>query len=124
MRYRLLADLVVLGHLAFILFGLFGGLLLLWRPRLALLHLTAAVWIVLLELRSWACPLTGLENSLRHQAGIRGYSGGFVEHYLIPIIYPPGLSSDTQWLLGLLALAVNLVIYTAVILQLRKRKRW
>ena len=121
MWYRLLADLVVLGHLAFIIFALLGGLLLLWRPRLVPLHLAAASWIVLLELRGWACPLTGLENSLRQQAGIHGYPGGFVEHYLIPIIYPPGLSSDTQWVLGMMALGVNLIIYSAVILRLRLR---
>ncbi len=121
MWYRLLADLVVLGHLVFIIFGLMGGLLLLWRPRLVLLHLAVAGWMIVLALRSWDCPLTGLENSLRQQAGAHGYPGGFVEHYLIPVIYPPGLSSDTQWLLGLLALGVNLIIYTTIILWLRRR---
>lgn len=111
---RLLADLVVLAHLGFILFGLLGGLLALWRPWAMLVHLPAATWMVLLEFYGWACPLTGLENSLRRQAGSQGYSGGFVEHYIVPLIYPPGLTSATQVVLGLAALTINLVIYGLV----------
>lgn len=120
---RILADLVVIAHLVFIVFGLLGGLLALWRPWAMLAHLPAASWIVLLEFRGWSCPLTGLENSLRQQAGRQGYSGGFVEHYLVPLIYPAGLTSNLQLILGILALSINLMIYAWVWYRWRNRKK-
>lgn len=108
---RLLADLVLVVHLLFILFALLGGLLWLWRKWLPLIHLPAAGWAVLVELQGRACPLTPLENRLRRLAGESGYEGGFIDHYLTAIIYPPGLTSDIQMLLGGLALGINLLIY-------------
>lgn len=109
--YKFLADSVVIFHFVFIVFGLLGGLLVLWRRWAIWLHLPAAVWIGVIELKGWICPLTPLENHLRRAGGASGYEGGFVEHYLIPIIYPEGLTREIQIVLGAAAIAVNLVVY-------------
>ena len=121
MTYRILADLVVIAHLGFILFGLLGGLLTLRRSWWLLLHLPAVAWICTLEFKRLICPLTPLENSLRQRAGQAGYDGGFVEHYLIPLIYPAGLNADIQLLLGSAALALNVLVYTWVYKRYRQR---
>lgn len=110
-----LADLVVLLHLGFILFVLFGGLLVLRRRRLMWLHLPVVAWGAAIEFVGWICPLTPLENRLRAAAGEAGYSGGFIEHYLIPLIYPAGLTRELQWLLGAAVLLVNAVVYWRVL---------
>ncbi|XKD48605.1 hypothetical protein PA7077_02913 [Pseudomonas aeruginosa] len=98
-------------HLGFILFVLFGGLLPLRWPRLAWLHLPAVAWGCAVEFLGLPCPLTPLENRLRRAAGDAGYSGGFVEHYLLPLIYPAGLTPAVQWILGAIVLLVNLIAY-------------
>lgn len=107
----LLADLVVIAHGLFIVFVVAGGLLVLRWPRAAWVHLPAAVWGVLIEWAGWICPLTPLENTLRRAAGQAGYSGGFVERYLLPLIYPAGLTPAVQLWLGLVVLVVNVAIY-------------
>lgn len=106
-----LADLVVVAHALFIVFVVAGGLLVLRWRRAAWVHLPAAVWGVLIEWAGWICPLTPLENSLRRAAGQAGYSGGFVERYLLPLIYPAGLTPTVQLGLGLVVLVVNVAIY-------------
>lgn len=111
MLARLAADAVVLAHLAFIAFALGGGLLV-WRwPRLAWLHVPALIWAVVVQWLALICPLTPLENALRRAAGGAGYRGGFVEHYLMPVLYPAGLTVEIQWLLGGVVLAVNALVY-------------
>lgn len=95
----------------FILFVLFGGLLPLRWPRLAWLHLPAVAWGCAVEFLGLPCPLTPLENRLRRAAGDAGYSGGFVEHYLLPLIYPAGLTPAVQWILGAIVLLLNLIAY-------------
>lgn len=111
MIYRLLADAVVVVHLAFVVFVVLGGFLL-WRwPMLVFAHAPAAVWGVLIEFAGWICPLTPLENTLRARGGQAGYEGGFIEHYVIPVLYPDALSRETQWVLGVLALVVNAIAY-------------
>ena len=122
MLYRLLADFIVILHLLFILFGLLGGLLFFWRRWTILLHLPAAIWICLIEFQGWICPLTPLENRLRLAGGAAGYKGGFVEQYLIPIIYPPGLTRDIQFVLGGLAIGLNVAVYFFVIRSWKSRK--
>lgn len=119
MLYRLLADMVVAFHALFVAFVVAGGLLVLRRPRLALLHLPAAVWGALIEFNGWGCPLTPLEKSLRAAAGEAGYQGGFIEHYLLPVLYPAGLTRGVQLALGVLVIAVNLGLYAAL---LRRRR--
>jgi len=111
MTARLLADAVLLLHGLFILFAVLGGLGV-WRwPRLAWLHLPAAAWAGWVVSAGWICPLTPLENSLRRRAGEAGYSGGFVEHYLLGLIYPEGLTRPVQVGLGLGVLLFNAVLY-------------
>ncbi|MGE7956227.1 DUF2784 domain-containing protein [Pseudomonas sp. NPDC089530] len=111
MLYRLTADTLVLLHLSFILFALLGGLLVLRWPRLAWLHLPAAAWGVTVEVFHLACPLTRWENLMRQRAGQQGYDDGFIEHYLIPLIYPAGLTPQIQLGLGALVLLINLLVY-------------
>jgi hypothetical protein len=106
-----LADLVVVVHALFIVFVVAGGLLLCRWPRVAWLHLPAAAWGVLIEWFGWTCPLTPLENLLRRAAGQAGYGGGFVERYLLPLIYPVGLTPRVQLWLGLGVLAINVALY-------------
>lgn len=115
MIFRALADLVLLLHLGFVLFVVLGGLLVLRWPWLAFLHIPAALWGVLIEYSGWICPLTPLENSLRVRGGEAGYSGGFIEHYIQPVLYPNGLTRGAQIVLGSLALLVNLAAYAAVL---------
>ncbi|HVD33817.1 MAG TPA: DUF2784 domain-containing protein [Gemmatimonadales bacterium] len=107
----LLADLVVVVHFMFVLFVVLGGLLVLRWPRLAYLHLPAATWGVVIEFAGWVCPLTPLEQSLRLKAGEQGYSGSFIEHYLLPLLYPSALTRTIQVALGIIVIAVNLAIY-------------
>jgi len=119
---RLLADAVVLLHLVFIVFALAGGVLVLFRGYIAWLHLPAVAWAAYAEFTATICPLTPLENSLRKQAGQEGYDGGFVEHYLIPLIYPAALTPRLQMLIGAIVVAVNVAVY-AVVLWRRSGRR-
>ena len=120
MIYRALADLVLVVHLAFLMFVVLGGLLVLRWPRVALLHVPAAIWGILIEYSGSICPLTPLENSLRRAGGEAGYSGGFIEHYIQPAIYPAGLTRGTQIVLGSLALIVNLMAYGVLIARINR----
>jgi hypothetical protein len=110
----MLADLIVLIHFSFVLFVVFGGLLVLRWPRVMYLHLPAAAWGAFIELAGGICPLTPLENSLRRSVGLAGYEGGFVEHYILPVLYPAGLTRGVQLTLGMLVIAINLAIYAWV----------
>ena len=119
MGYRILADVVVGIHALFVAFVMLGGLLALRRPWVAALHLPAAVWGALIELRGWICPLTPLEKSLRASAGEAGYQGGFIEHYLLPVLYPAGLTRNVQLVLGAAVIVVNVAIYAGVLRRAR-----
>lgn len=111
MIYRLLADAVLLLHLAFIVFVVFGAFLV-WRfPRLAWLHLPAVAWGAFVELAGYPCPLTPLENHFRRLSGAAGFGGGFVEHYLVPTIYPQDLLREGQIALGIAVIVINVVAY-------------
>jgi hypothetical protein len=110
--FGLLADITVLLHLGFVLFVVAGGLLVLRWRRLAWVHVPCALWGALIELAGWVCPLTPLELWLRARAGEAGYGGGFVEHYVLPVLYPGALTRNLQVALGIAVLAVNAVVYT------------
>jgi hypothetical protein len=114
MIYKLAANGIALFHLTFILFVLFGGLLLLKWPSVAFLHVPAAVWGVLIELAGWYCPLTRWENLLLQRAGQAGYSGGFLAHYIFALIYPSGLTRGIEIALGLVVLGLNVGVYVRV----------
>lgn len=117
---RIAADALVLIHLAFVAFVVLGGLLVAWRTRIAWLHLPAAAWGAWIALSGTICPLTPLENHFRRLAGQTGYPGGFIEHYLIPLLYPAGLTPPLQRWLGALVVLVNLAVYAGVLLALRR----
>ncbi|OGP72478.1 MAG: hypothetical protein A2Y80_00895 [Deltaproteobacteria bacterium RBG_13_58_19] len=111
MLYRRLVDLVILVHLGFVVFVLLGGLLVLKHKRVMWLHLPAVLWAALLEFTGRICPLTPLENWLRQKSGASLYHTGFIEHYLLPLLYPDRLTRQMQIMLGVLVLALNLGIY-------------
>jgi hypothetical protein len=105
------ADAVVLLHLLFIAFVVGGAALLPRWPRLVWLHLPALLWGFYVETTGSVCPLTPLENLLRERAGAQGYAGGFISNYLLPLLYPPGLTHKQQWLLALGVAVVNALLY-------------
>jgi len=113
--YRLLADLLVLLHLGFVLFVALGGLLVLRWRRLMPFQLGAAIWGAWIEFTGGICPLTPLEQWLRRRGGGESYSGGFVEHYVLPVLYPAGLTPEIRWTLGAAVVALNLAIYWRVL---------
>ena len=110
--YRLLADLLVVGHLAFVFFVALGGLLVWYRPSLAWVHLPAVAWGVAIEWTGAICPLTPLEISLRRYGGEVGYRGDFIEWYLMPLLYPVDLTRELQLMLGGAVLGLNLLFYS------------
>ena len=114
MPYTLLADLMLVLHATFILFVVFGGVLVFWRTGLAWLHVPCALWGVFIEFLGWTCPLTYLENDLRAAAGTGGYADGYIDHYLMPLVYPSDLTADMQILLGLAVLFINAIVYALV----------
>jgi Protein of Unknown function (DUF2784) len=118
--YRLIANAVVVAHGLFIVFVVVGGFLTWRRPWVAAVHLPCALWGILIEFRGWICPLTPLENSLRARAGQAGYSGGFIEHYLLPAIYPAGLTPAVQVVLGSAVLLINAFAYAVFIRRLQR----
>jgi len=120
MLYSVAADFLLIIHLVFITFVLLGGLLLVKWRWLVYLHLPAVAWATLLELRGWLCPLTPLEQHFRMIAGETGYSGSFVQHYLLPLIYPGGLTREVQIILGISVIVVNLVIYIGILTRFRR----
>jgi hypothetical protein len=122
LTYTLLADLVVGLHFAFVLFVVLGGLSVLRWPWVAYLHIPAALWGAAIEFGGWICPLTPLEHWLRRQAGSGTYSGGFVEHYILPLLYPSALTRTIQVLLALLVLGINLGIYAYVLRRSRGQR--
>ena len=121
MLLRLLADAVVVVHLLFIVFAVAGGWLALRWRWLPLLHLPALAWGMTVEFTGWICPLTPLENRLRQAGGAAGYGGGFIDHYLLPVIYPESLTREAQLLIGLGLLAINVVAYLLVWRRAAKR---
>jgi hypothetical protein len=120
MTFRVLADATVLLHAAFVVFAIAGGLLVARWPRIAWVHLPAVFWAAWVEFAGWMCPLTPMENWLRSEADDPIYTSSFVEHYLLPILYPSALSRPHQWVLGGVVLLINLAMYAAV---LRRRAR-
>jgi len=123
MAYRLLADIITVLHLAFVAFVLLGGFLVLRWRRSIWIHGPAVLWGAVVEWAGWVCPLSPLENWLRLKGDVRGYAGGFVEHYLVPVLYPEALTPGIQVALGGLVIAVNLMVYGYALRVRRRRVR-
>lgn len=125
MFYRVFADLVFLVHLAFILFAVLGGLLVLKWKCWAWLHVPAVVWATLISFAGWVCPITPLENWLREKGGAIAYRSGFIDQYILPLVYPDAdfLTRRVQIVLGLLLLGLNLGIYGLVLRRTYKAKQ-
>ena len=121
MVYKLSADIVLLLHLAFIVFVVFGGLLALKNIKWAWLHVPAALWGGLVEFTGWFCPLTPLENWLRLKAGDGTYQDSFISHYLLPLIYPVELTRHLQIILGAGVVLISLIVYSLVIFKRAKK---
>ena len=123
MGWRLLTDLLVALHLAFAIFVIFGGFLA-WKWRQAIVfHLPALAWGFWVEISGQICPLTPLEIHLRQLAGKAGYRGGFLEHYVLSLLYPLWLTRPTQWVLAALLLGINITAYGALLRPHRHLRR-
>lgn len=123
MIWGVLAEVVVVLHFCFVLFVLFGGAVALRWPKAVWVHLPAAAWGALISFAGWVCPLTPLEKWLRREGGSAGYEGGFVEHYILPVLYPRALTRDVQILLGAIVILLNLLIYWHVFRRIRSAPR-
>ncbi len=121
--YLVLADLVLILHFAFILFVTLGAVLVLRWRMIAWIHVPCALWGAWIEFQGWICPLTPVENRFRRLGGEAGYSGGFIEHYLVPLIYPSGLTRSTQIQLGLVVVAINVAVYGLIYWRRWRRTR-
>jgi len=117
--HLIFANSILMVHFAFILFVVFGGLLVFYKKWMPWLHIPAIFWAVLIEFFGWICPLTPMENHFRVLAGQSGYNQGFIQHYLLTVIYPDGLTRQVQILLGLGVLILNLLVYAVFL----KKKR-
>lgn len=117
--YLLLAEITVLLHFLFVVFVTIGALLLLRWPKLIWLHLPALFWGIYIQFSGGYCPLTPLEKTFRQLAGIETYDGGFINHYLIPIIYPPGLTYEMQIMIGIGLIVMNLLFYGLYVFRIR-----
>jgi hypothetical protein len=123
MPLKAVADTLVLLHLAFILFVVFGGLFVLRWPKVAWAHVPSAIWGALIEFAGWICPITPLENKLRLASGSSGYSEGFIDHYVMPVVYPAGLTPSVQVVLGAAVIAINAVIYGIFFVRRSNRRK-
>jgi hypothetical protein len=121
MFYTLAANAIVLLHLGYVIFVVTGGLLVFRWRWISLLHLPAVVWSVLLELRGWLCPLTPLELMFREAGGQAGYSGGFIEQYILPVLYPVELDRTMQIAIGSFVILINLALYGWLLWRLKNR---
>ena len=121
--YRFLADALVTFHFAFVAFVVVGGLLVLRWRRVMWFHLPAVAWGVFVEFSGWICPLTPWENRLRALGDEVTYEGGFVDHYIMPVLYPEGLTRDAQYVIGSLIFLINAACYGVILYRHYKARR-
>ena len=121
MLYQLAADFIVLLHFVFIVFAVAGGVLVFKWRRLGYLHVPAAIWAALIIMAGWICPLTPIENMFRQAGGGEVYSVSFIERYLMPVIYPSGLSREIFIAMGVVIIVINVVVYTILFIKRKNR---
>lgn len=121
MLAKILADLVLLLHLAFILFVLFGVFIVFKKHKLAWVHVPVVIWGILISLFRWVCPLTPLENYFRMIAGEQGYEGGFIANYILPLVYPAGMTRELAISMGVFVLVWNGLLYVLLIYLIKKK---
>jgi len=117
---KIAADITLLVHLTFILFVVFGGLIVLYRQWVAWFHIPMVLWASFINLIGWVCPLTPLENTYRSAAGQAGYEGGFVEHYIARLVYPEGLTYELGVILGISVLVWNMLVYAFIVYRAKR----
>jgi hypothetical protein len=120
LRARILGNLVLACHFVFVLFSVLGGFLVLWKRRIAWLHVPSVLWSSFVNLFSHVCPLTPLENRFRRLAGRAGYEGGFIEHYIAPLVYPGGMPRRMELIAGYSVLIWNAFVYALVVILQRR----
>ena len=118
--YELAADLTLIIHFAFILFVIFGALLFFASAKIIFIHIPALIWGSYIELTNSICPLTYLENWFLHKANLTTYSEGFIQNYLVPIVYPVNITKDLQIYLGIALIVINIVFYAFIFNKLKK----
>ena len=120
MGYRLAADSMMIAHLLYIVFVVVGGLFAFRARWILWLHVPAVAWAIYVQYIGRLCPLTTWENQLRGLAGGAGYEGGFVDHYLFPVIYPPDMPAGLNLVLGTAVILINGVVYAKLIAHMRR----
>ena len=118
--YELAANLTLIIHFAFILFVIFGSLFFFITTKIIFIHIPAFIWGSYIELTNSICPLTYLENWFLHKANLTTYSEGFIQNYLVPIVYPVSLTKDLQIYIGIALIVINIVIYAFIFSKLKK----
>ncbi|GAK55425.1 hypothetical protein U27_02258 [Candidatus Vecturithrix granuli] len=121
MLYRIFTDVIIIVHFAFVPFVVFGGFFVLWSRRIAWIHIPALMWGILIEFSGWICPLTPLEIWCRQRGGLHTYESGFIERYILPLLYPAELTRGVQILMGVLLTGINLGIYWWAWHRIRQR---
>jgi hypothetical protein len=116
---KILADVILFSHFLFVLFAVLGGLFVLYKRWFLWLHVPAVLWSAVINLAGWICPLTPLENSFRAAAGLAGYKGGFIDHYIAPLVYPGGMTRELELIAGVSVLVWNGLVYAFVIFRRR-----
>jgi len=119
--HELAADIILIIHFAFILFVIFGALLFFVTTKIIFIHLPSLIWGSYIELTSSICPLTYLENWFLHKANLTTYSEGFIQNYLVPIVYPTNLTKDTQIYLGIALIVINIVLYAFIFSKMKEK---
>ena len=118
--YEIAADLILIIHFTFVLFVVFGALLIFVSIKIVFIHIPAVIWGSYIELTNSICPLTYLENWFLHKANLTTYSEGFIQNYLVPIVYPMNLTKDLQIYLGIALIVLNIIVYVLIINKLIK----
>jgi len=118
--YNIAADIVVFVHFTFIVFVLVGGVLVFKWRRLIWLHIPSAIWGAMIVMVGWICPLTPIENRLRHAGESETYTRSFIEHYLVPVIYPSGLDREMFIVMGMVVIVINVIVYIMLFVKYKR----